>query len=318
MPNCAALLKAIDAYIAKADESLTNALESAGFADCADTVAEISALEENIAQALTTQSGVINQRLSESVDLGEFAEAWAELKGLDNTDEVLAQLFHDSFTTNMPKLATSYIKQVDSALTVAKITKRTVDWAQEWSAELGKLMKLTGHDAIDSLLVEHLRDGNSVADFTRALMDDGIRDEYYRARRAAVTETLRAHSIAQQEAITQNPAVDDKMWKHTGEYRNKPRENHVAMDGATVRKDQPFSLQGADGNAYYPMYPRDSCLPASESVHCHCIHQGIANSDVLGLPLEERQELQRYYIALDDAEWERELNDSNRARAGIE
>ena len=86
------------------------------------------------------------------------------------------------------------------------------------------------------------------------------------------------------------------MWKHTGGHRNKPRENHQRLadgDGAIVRKDQPFTLEGADGNVYHPMYPRDSILPTGESVNCHCIHQGIVNEDVLGLSLEERQELQR-------------------------
>ena len=43
------------------------------------------------------------------------------------------------------------------------------------------------------------------------------------------------------------------MWKHTGAYRNDPRQNHVDMDGVRVLKDQPFTLIGADGNTYYPM-----------------------------------------------------------------
>ena len=133
-----------------------------------------------------------------------------------------------------------------------------------------------------------------------------------------MTEMLRAHSVAQQEAMTQNPAVEDKKWVHTGEYRNKPRANHVEMDGQVVRKDQPFTLNGADGNVYFPMYPRDSELPVGEVANCHCIHQGIPNADVLGLSLEERQRLQEQAIAEDDGLWERELDAQNRARAGIE
>jgi hypothetical protein len=198
------------------------------------------------------------------------------------------------------------------------MTKRTVDWAKEWSAELGKLMKLTTHDTVERLLVDNLRDGKGVAEFTRQLMDEGIRDEYHRARSAALTETLRAHSVAQQEAIIQNLACEDKEWVHTGEYRNKPRQNHVDMDGEIARKDQPFTLVGANGTTYYPMYPRDSSLPASESVNCHCIHRGIASADVLGLSLEERKALQAQAIAEDNGAWERELDAKNRARAGID
>ena len=333
MRDCGALLKAIDAYIAKVDDDLSETLNEAGFADCADTVAAMSELEDNIARALTAETRYINQRLRESVDLAEFADNWEEIKETDDTGDVLAELFYNSFTTNMPKLATSYIKRIDSALTVSQITRRTVDWAQSWSAKLGKIMKLTTHERIENLLIENLREGKSVADFTRDLIDAGIRgkreeekedgtiiiiDEYHRARTTAVTEMLRAHSVAQQEAITQNPAVEDKMWVHTGGHRNKPRQNHVNMDGVIVRKDQPFSLTGADGNEYYPMYPRDPELPAGESINCHCIHQGIASEDALGLSLEERKRLQQQAIDEDDGLWEREIDVQNRARAGID
>ena len=317
--KCAALIKAIDAYIAKVDGDLENALEAAGFADCADTVAEISSLEHMLARALTAQSQRTLARLQESVDLAEFSEGWSGFAAADTTDKALAGLFYASFTANMPKLATSYIKQIDPALTVATIGKRTTAWAQEWSAELGRLMKDTTNGMVGRMLANHLFYGGTVASLTRALQESGIRDEYKRARAAALTETLRVHSVAQQEAITQNPAVEDKMWKHTGGHRNKPRENHVDMDGDVVRKDQPFTLEGADGNVYHPMYPRDSILPAGESVNCHCIHQGIVNEDVLGLSLEERQELQRRAIDEDDGVWERRLRWEHRLGiAGIE
>ena len=50
-------------------------------------------------------------------------------------------------------------------------------------------MKLESHKEIETLLTETLKDGKSVADFTQALMDGGIRSERYRARAAALTET---------------------------------------------------------------------------------------------------------------------------------
>jgi len=318
MSGCTALVKAIDAYIAKADDDLTDALTAAGFIDTDELMDEIASLEDLIAGALTAETSFIRRRLDEAADLETFASEWPELKTLDTVDAVLALLFYDTFTSSMPKIATSYIRQIDNSLVVTKISQRTLDWAKEWSEELGQLMKLTTHNAVERLLVEALRDGNSIADFTNALMDGGMRDEYHRARAASLTEMLRTHSVAQQEAIMQNPAVEDKKWVHTGEYRNKPRQNHVDMDGVIVRKDQPFSLQGADGNIYFPMYPRDSCLPAGESIHCHCIHQGIVNANVLGLSLEERIRLQEQAIAEDDGLWARELDAKNRAKAGVE
>lgn len=82
-------------------------------------------------------------------------------------------------------------------------------------------------------------------------------------------------------------------------------------------KGQPFTLIGADGNTYYPMTPRDVCLPPRESVNCHCLLQPVVSEEVLGLSLEERQALQAQAIAEDDGEWEKELDAQNKARAGI-
>ena len=122
----------------------------------------------------------------------------------------------------------------------------------------------------------------------------------------------------QQEAILQNPAVTEKEWIHTGEYRNEPRENHVEMNGQRAPKAEPFWLRGADGVIYFPQFPRDPELPAGEAVNCHCIHRGIADWSILGLPLEERQELQENAVSADDEAWKKELDAKNRAKADID
>jgi hypothetical protein len=148
-------------------------------------------------------------------------------------------------------------------------------------------------------------------------LDGGWRSEYYQAKRVAVTEVLRAHSVAREEAIQQSPAVEQKEWRHTGAHKNQPRPNHVAMDHQIVPKDQPFEMQGRDGGTYYPMYPRDPSLPACESVNCHCIHRGIVNEDILGMSYEDRKKLQQEIIDNDDGEWEKALDAQNKAKAGI-
>ena len=90
------------------------------------------------------------------------------------------------------------------------------------------------------------------------------------------------------------------------------------MDGQVVLKDQPFELVGTDGMIYYPMYPRDTSLPAAESINCHCIEQPVVDMAILGLPLEERQRLQQQAIDEMDDDWEAELDAQNKAKAGIE
>lgn len=318
MCNCMQLVKAIDKYIAKVDDDLLNSLNNAGFVDTDDLIEEINLLEDKIAKALTSETRFINKRLNQSVNLDSFFKDWSVIKELDNVDVVLAELFYNSFTNNMSKLATSYIQLIDPVMTVTTISKRTIYWIQSWSQELGELMKLSTHTTVEKLLVNSIQEGKSIAEFTRELMDNGIRDEYYRARQSALTESLRAHSVARQEAIIQNPSTEDKEWVHTGSHRNKPRANHVEMNGSVVPKNVPFTLYGPDGSVYYPMYPRDSILPASESINCHCIHRGIANTNVLGLSLEERKRLQKQAIEEDDGLWEIELNAKNRAKAEIE
>ncbi len=318
MRNCANLIKAIDAFLVKADDNLKDALDEAGFVESSSTVEEINKVEEKVAEALKEETGYVKSKMKKAVDLDAFAADWPEIKAGDTVDRTIEEIFIDEFKTQMPKLATAYTKRIDPALTVTNITKRTTSWAQSWSSELGRLMKLTTHNEVERLLVKHLKDGKSVADLTKAFMDSGIRNEYYRARSAALTEMLRAHSVAQQESLTQNAAATNKEWVHSGAYRNEPRPNHVALSGTIVPKDQPFMLYGADGGIYYPMYPRDSALPVGESINCHCIHRGIVDESVLGLSIEERRRLQQEAIDADDGAWEKELDAKNRAKAGID
>ena len=199
-------------------------------------------------------------------------------------------------------------------------------WIESWSDELADLMRTTSKDQLEAMLKKEINNGGNISQFCVDLINSGMEKEgkgeywtsHYRARRVAVTEILGAHSVAQQEAFMQSPAVESKGWLHTGNYRNEPRQNHIDMDGQIVAKDQPFELIGADGIVYHPMYPRDVILPAGERINCHCIQQPIVSEDILGLPLEERKKLQQQAIDDMDDEWEAELDARNKAKAGIE
>ena len=50
------IISAIDGYIAKADEELSETLESEGFAESEETVSEINILQEKIADILQSQT----------------------------------------------------------------------------------------------------------------------------------------------------------------------------------------------------------------------------------------------------------------------
>lgn len=221
--NCGPLIKAIDAYIAKADNDLADALAAAGFIDPDGTLAEINTLEEKVAAALTAETDYILDALKESIDLETFInQVWPKLKEGDAVAQDLFDVFWEEFERYLRPLASEYIAQTDADLTVETVSKRTTSWVKSWSWELADLMKLDGHTMIETILTKGVEEGQSVAEVTQAILDSGIRDEYFRARRVAVTETLRAHSVASQEAMMQSPAVEEKEWKHTGAYRNAP------------------------------------------------------------------------------------------------
>lgn len=305
------LIKAIDRYIQKADDDLEDALDKEGFADPKRTAKEINSIEDQVSEILDNQTSVFIDALKKAADNGLdlqafFADVWPELMASDITGEELLKLFSKEFTETIPTITTNYLMEMDSELVADQITKRTTAWIDSWSKELADLMKLNTHEELGKVLKDSIAEGKGIEELTRDIMEKGIRNTRYKARRVAITETLRAHSYAKEESIRQNPAATGKEWVHTGAYRNEPRQNHVDMNGQVVGKTEPFELMGKDGTIYYPMVPRDSSLPASESVNCHCIHRAVIDDDILGLPLEERKRLQAEIIAEDDKAWEAE------------
>ena len=316
---CQPLIKAIDAYLAKADGDLADALDAEGYAEPQATIGYMQGIEDDVAEALVEETDYFLAEAEKAADLETFAaDIWPRVKLNDRLKAKLATVFTEHLSEFMPEFVAYYIAQTDRSLKLEVVSKRTVAWVESWSEQLGEIMQLNSHKEIERILEKGLKDGSSIAEFTRAILDSGIRDEYYKARRVALTEVLGAHSVAQQEAFMQSPAVVDKAWKHTGAYRNEPRQNHVDMDGQRVPKDAPFTLIGIKGGTYEPMYPRDIILPPEERINCHCICQPVVSEDILGLSLEERQRLQQEAIDKMDDEWERELDARNKARAGID
>lgn len=320
--NADGICDAIERYLAKADDDLKNLLDDEGFTEPEQTVSAATALEEQIADALDAQTEGIIEVLEEAETNGASTE---ELKAMiedmldsDSIDSDVEQTTLDMYEVEVPQLANVYIQESDGELVVDTLRQRTSSWMQEWSATLGELTKISTHEQITSLITQTISNGESIADLMMKIKDGGWRNEYYQAKRYALTETLRAHSVAREESIQQSPSCTKKEWKHTGGHKNEPRSNHVVMDGQIVDKDKPFVLKGRDGNTYYPQYPRDSILPASESVNCHCVHRGIVDDDIFGMTYDERKKLQEKIISEDDEDWKKSLNAKNKAKAGIE
>lgn len=314
---CRSLAAAIGKYIAKAEDDLAKELDRMGYAESSDSVKRAGQLEDELAETLTEQTNRIVEFFKKFVSLEAAMELLAAFFDADAARSAIQEIFENYYEKNVPKLANVYIKETDGSMAVSRIRKRTTAWITEWSAALSDMMNLTSEQQIESLLKEAVQNGEGVDAFTRRLMNSGIRNEEWRARRAAITEMLRAHSVAQHEAMMQDASVVWKKWVHTGNYRMEPRKNHLKMHGQTVLKEKPYKLHGIKGGIYYPMYPRDTVLPPEESVSCHCLSQPVVDEDILGMPLEERQKLQQQIIEEDDGKWMKELDAQNKAKAGI-
>lgn len=314
---CGALLKAIDAYIQKADDDLADTLGDEGYCEPEKTAGFISDLEDEVANALTDETEYILSQAEQAVDLESFAEeVWPDTKQGDGLRAKLLDIFKARLSTFVPEFSGYYLSGLEAGLKIKRVSKRTTVWINGWSEELADIMQLNSHKEIETILTKGLEDGIGIVEFSHNIRNSGIRDEFYKARRVAVTEVLTAHRAAQQEAFLQSPSVSEKMWRHTGIFIHGPRQNHVDMDGKRVPKNDPFVLLGADGKTYLPMFPGDTILPPGERIECHCISQGIASEEVLGLPLEERQRLQQEGLDNADENWEAELEARNKAMVG--
>lgn len=318
-PCCTPLIKAIDKYIQKADNELVDALGKEGYAKPDEIVDCMNEMEDGITAALKDETDTFVSAASRASSIRQFAKkVWPKISNEDITGKTIRQVVEPLFRTYIPRYTTAYIQMTDRQLYCERLSERTVDWIQRWAEDLGNLMKLDSHKQLEDILEKDLRAGVGIEEFTRHILESGIRDERYRARRVALTEVLTANRVAQNEAFMQSPAVEGKMWRHTGSYRNTPRENHVKMDGRRVKKQDPFNLRGADGKMYYPQFPGDTSLPAGERINCHCICQPVVVEDQVGLSLEERQKLQQEALDSMDSDWMKELDERNKKKAGID
>ena len=184
--NCGPLIKAIDAYIQKADGGLSEELGAQGYVKPKKTVKYVSELEDGVAEALLEETDYILAEAEKAVDLETFAEdIWPKVKLNDAVKGKLATVFTESLDKFMPEFIGYYIAQTDKDLKLLQVSKRTTAWVKGWAKELGEIMKLNSHKEIERILEKGLKDGSSIAEFTRAILDSGIRDEYYKARRVA-------------------------------------------------------------------------------------------------------------------------------------
>lgn len=310
--DCDPLLNAINRYIEKADKDMKKELKAEGFVSIDQAVKSIGEIEDGVTEALQSHADDVLERLQAATGLPNFiSDIWPTIKDAEDLENALHDIFHDQFDTLMHQTTFDWIIAQDPKLPVTddRITKPAQEFVKSWSKDLSKIMRLNTNEQIEKILIRADEDKRTIEQVADDIANSGIRNCGYRARRVAVTEVLRMESYGQQEAMVQNPSAYKKSWIHCNS--EHPRDNHIAMDGNTVFKRETFTLLGADGTEYHPICPRDTCLPASESVNCHCIMKVIEDENVLGMTPEERAELRTKYMDEIDAEYEKKAQEAS-------
>ena len=216
--RCGALIKAIDAFLEKADSDLAATLGDEGYIEPGETVKAIEKMEESVAEALIAETDYIIKAVNEADSLAAFQmDIWPGAKENDTLQDDLQAIFREQFGEIVLQFADYYISSIensgssvakaDSSIKIVRVSQQTTAWVDGWSKQLASIMKLNSHKEIESILQKGLEDGAGIQEFTRAIMDSKIRDEWYKARRVAVTEVLTAHRAGQQEAYLQSPST---------------------------------------------------------------------------------------------------------------
>ena len=307
LPKAAArsLIGAINRYIAKDNQNFREEIEAEGFLAADAVVDAAEALEDGMTGAINEHVDDVIESLGNANSLKRYIdETWPEVQTETDLRDKLHDLFYVRFSQLLHTGVVAYLKDSDEEVGTAaeedgRVTPYATEFINGWSGQLSEIMHLSTDRQINKILVDSAEKNLSISETALAIGRSAIRSPGARSRVVAQTEVLRVESYSHLEAMRQDPATSEKEWVHTGSHKNKPRENHVAISGQTVPVDQPFSLSG-----YSPMCPRDTNLPAGESINCHCIMRQKKDSTVLGLSADERKALREQYLNQAQAEWD--------------
>ena len=108
--KCGSLIKAIDAYLQKADSGLSDALEEEGYVKPKKTVEYIQDLEDKVTEAFLEETDYFLAEAEKAVDLETFAEKiWPGILLNDDLKEKLAEIFTELLSEFMPEFVGFYI-----------------------------------------------------------------------------------------------------------------------------------------------------------------------------------------------------------------
>ncbi len=284
------VIKLIDVILKADEEDKKKELKKIGYVNIDETIEMINNIENKFVDTFDEALDVVSDEIDENIDINNINEYMKSIQDKIN-DSKLDDFMKKEYEDKIIRFGNSYLKQNDKDLFFNTPSKFTSKFVNEWSENLIKSTNEETVTSIRSVLQKGVNDGSSIEEIALNISSShGLSRE--RARTIALNETLRAHSYARNEAAIQNPSVVKYMWRHSGTKGISPRKVHIDLDGTVIEKGKYFDVNGYDAR-----FPRDTMLPAKESVNCHCTFEEIINEDILGLSLEDRQKLQEEAIA---------------------
>ncbi|MFP7321065.1 phage minor head protein [Bacillus spizizenii] len=296
------LLESLNAFIKKAEENQYKQLGEMvpDFPGKSNIPKYVEEYEKGIARLLRRQrkkfldglNGFISKDSKETLEalLVFFTQ---NLFAEDDFEEEFQELTEGFLQQTIEELAEVIMYSIDPEVPFKVLSNRTINWIKDWSKKLAEIMKLNTHEAVENILTDAIENGSSIQDIELTLKDMPQFDRE-RARTTAITEVLAASSAAQHESYVQSPAVKKKKWRHSGGKKNNPRENHIDLDGTIIGVDEEFQIPGSSESC---MFPRDPKLSAGERVNCHCVLSPVVDNEILGLSVEEKEDIRREALA---------------------
>lgn len=289
------LFKAINSIVKEEADELKD--EIADFPALDATLTAIETYEVKVAGLFRRQKKHFTDGLKTLVVKSDFenvakvAELMTKLYEADDFADSMADYTEDFLLDVIEEMVAEIMKSIDEDVAFNTLSSKATTWISEWSKDLAEMMKLTTHSEIEKVISTVIETGESIDKAIKRLRELPEFDRT-RARTTAITEVLRANSVAAHEAYVQSPAVIQKVWKHSGSKKNKPRQAHVNLSGTVIAIDEKF-----DVNGHQALYPRDKDLPAEEVINCHCVLGPVVDPAILGLSKEEKQRLRDQAIA---------------------
>lgn len=283
------LFKAINSIVKEEADELKD--EIADFPALEATLTAIETYEVKVAGLFRKQKKYFIDGLKTLIAKDEFehmakvADLMVKLYEADDFADSMADYTEDFLLDVIEEMVAEIMKSIDEDVAFNTLSSKATTWISEWSKDLAEMMKLTTHSEIEKVISTVIETGESIDKAIKRLKELPEFDRA-RARTTAITEVLRANSVAAHEAYVQSPAVIQKVWKHSGSKKNKPRQAHVNLSGTVIGIDEKFDVNGQQA-----LYPRDKDLPAEEVINCHCVLGPVVDPAILGLSKEEKQRL---------------------------